>query len=113
MISRWLLVGSLAALVIMTGATGVSSYLYARQASELETAQANNKLLSEALDRVINQRKVDDRSVTDLTNAVRSLSEALDEQEEALRALAANDPESKEFLNRPVPDSVRKLFPNK
>lgn len=98
-----------AALVAVTALAGVLGFLYARQASALETALASNKLLSAALDTVIAQSKIDDAAAVNLARQQAEIRATLDQQAETLRELT-NDPESKDYLSTRVPDRVRKLF---
>ena len=109
MISRWLAIGLALALVAMTGTAGVYAYLFARQASTLESALASNKLLSAALDTVVRQSKIDDAAAVTMARQQAEIRATLDQQAETLRELT-NDPESKDYLSTRVPDRVRKLF---
>lgn len=107
--SKYLIVALALALVASVTVSGGYAYQYARQASALETALASNKLLGEALDNSLKQRKIDDAKVVEFTRAINQLNAAFDQQEEALRELN-NDPTAKNYLDTPVPDNVRKLF---
>lgn len=97
------------ALVAVMALCGLFAFLYARQASDLETALASNKLLSEALDNVVKQSKIDEATVNRFVTQVRDLNAAFDEQQQELSKLA-NDPETKTYLDTPVPGNVRRLF---
>lgn len=112
MVSRWLLIIALSALVTVTGAAGVLAFLYARQASSIETLTTSNKLLGEALDLTIKQRKIDDANVTRFMRSIEAIRADMDAQAQALDELR-NDPTASPFLDTPTPDSVRKLFGHK
>jgi len=108
-LTRWLTIGLALALVASVAATGVYAYLYARQASSLETALASNKLLSAALDRVVAQAKIDERTVANFNRQAAEIQATLDQQQTAFRELA-NDPEIKDYLSKRVPSDIRELF---
>lgn len=80
---------------------------------ELKVAGDTIKEQAAALSRITAQRKVDDRIVTELTKGLAELKAATEAQTTAISELEASDPNVKNFLSLPLPDSLKLLLGGK
>lgn len=103
------IVAAILIVVTLLMALGYQLTVNAKLKNDLQAALTNNKLLSQALDKLAHQRRIDDQAVQSLNRKLADVEAAYDRQAEALRKLA-DDPVTAEYLNRRVPDSVRCLF---
>lgn len=79
---------------------------------ELELSAANKTVAEQVstIARLTNQRKIDDRIVTEFTKGLAELRAATEAQSTKLSELAKNDPETKNFLDLLIPPNLGLLL---
>jgi hypothetical protein len=96
-------------LALAVSIAGVFAYRYKDAQAMLDSALEANKLYAAAIDRLTKQRKLDDAAVSALQKGIAALDAQAELDAQAREALQ-NDPTAKEFLDRPVPASVKRLL---
>jgi type II secretory pathway pseudopilin PulG len=94
---------------ILASLAGIFAYNYKDAQKTLESALEANALYAKAIDRLTNQRKIDDKVVMAFQAGLAEINAQTEQTAADVKALS-DDPESKDFLGRPLPDNVKRLL---
>ena len=82
----------------------------AQLTQQLADVKAVNAENVKTIERVTELRKQNDKLVLDVTKELQAINEAQTEATAAITELKENDIPAREYLNQPIPDSLKRLL---
>lgn len=78
--------------------------------ARIATAQDTVERQAKSIDRLTQQRAIDDKTVTAFVDGMKALRETAEAQTRAITELEKTDPDAKAFLSTPIPSGLRRVL---